>query len=91
MTAALFGLSCSDEDLHSFEDLVRSPHVSVHEVFVMDLQKPMIFFVLFRRPMTAINVFQLINVPLAFFPTLLSCLFSLGLILTAFSSLLRLK
>lgn len=37
VAAALFGLTCSYEDLHSFEDFVHATHMTIHEVLVVDL------------------------------------------------------
>ena len=70
MAATLFCLPCAYEDLHCFEDLVCAPHVSVDEMFEVDLQKPMVFFVLIKRPVTSVNIFVLV----ACSSTLSSCL-----------------
>lgn len=45
MTSALFSLTCSYEKFHSFEDFVHAPHVPIDEMRIMNLQKPMIFFI----------------------------------------------
>ena len=37
VAAALLGLPCSYEDLHSFEDFVHATHVTIDEVLVVDL------------------------------------------------------
>jgi hypothetical protein len=48
MTTALFCLPRAYEDLHCFEDLVCATHMSVDKMFEVDLQKPMVFFVLLK-------------------------------------------
>ena len=61
VASTLLSLPGSDEGLHSLEDLVHASHVTIHEVFVVDLKKPMIFFVFFQQPMTPIHVLILIK------------------------------
>ena len=55
VAAALLGLPTSYENLHGFEDSVHPPHLSVHEVFVMDLQKPVVFLVFLQQPMASVH------------------------------------
>jgi hypothetical protein len=67
---ALLGLPGADEDLHSLENLVHSPHVPIHKVPIVYLQKPMIFFILVGRPMPPIHIFEILltfSTPLASF------------------------
>lgn len=71
VTPALLRLPRADEGFHSFENLVHSAHVPIHEVAVVYLQKPMIQSVLFGRPMPAIYVCEVL---LAFPPPLTSLL-----------------
>lgn len=52
VTSALFRLSWSDKDSHGLEDFVKSSHLLADEMFVIDLQEPMISLVLFQWPMT---------------------------------------
>lgn len=78
VAATLFGLSCSDEYLHGFEDFIGPAHMSVHEMSVMYFQKPMILLVLLSRPMPSIHVLQLLHsslsLPANFRPSLLPLL-----------------
>lgn len=61
MTAALFSLSRPDKILHRFKYLIHTSHVAVHEVLVVDLQKPMVFLILLQQPVTLIHVLVLLN------------------------------
>ena len=60
MAPTLLSLSCSDEYLHGLEDLVHPSEMTVHKVFVVHLQEPMIFFILFMRPMPTIYLLCLL-------------------------------
>ena len=59
VTPALLCLSSSNEYLHRLEYLVSSSHVTVHEVLVVNLQKPMITLVFFRQPVSMVELFWL--------------------------------
>ena len=83
VAAALLSLPRAYKNLHGFKDFVRSAHVSVHEMLVVDLEEPMIFLVLFDRPMSAIQVFELLIAPFALPPSLGNRSFSLLLFFLA--------
>lgn len=72
MAAALLGLSGPDEVGHCFEDFVHPSQMSVDEVVAVDLQKPVVSFVLLLKPMTCI------------FARFLTLLFGLGFRLGTF-------
>lgn len=46
VTPALFGFAGSNEVSHCLEDLIKPPHLLTDEVVVIDLQEPMVSFVL---------------------------------------------
>ena len=52
MASALLCLPCPDKVCHGFEDLVHASHVLVQEMVVVDLEEPVISFVLVQSPMT---------------------------------------
>lgn len=52
VTSTLFCLPWSYKHGHGFEDFVQSSHLLADEMFVIDLQEPMISLVLFQWPMT---------------------------------------
>lgn len=60
MTSTLFCLSSSNKDLHCLKYFVCPAHVTVDEVLVMDLQEPVVSFVLLRKPMPVILLLQLL-------------------------------
>lgn len=51
MASALLCFSCTNKFWHAGKYSVHSPHRSVEEVTVVGLQKPMVSFVLCKRPM----------------------------------------
>jgi hypothetical protein len=53
---ALLSLSCTQEGLHYFEDLVCTPHVFVKEVLVVDFEEPVVLFVLLVGPVSLFDV-----------------------------------
>lgn len=57
MASALFCLPRANKDFHCLEDLIHAPHMAINEMFIVDLQEPMIFLVLFQEPMTPIHIF----------------------------------
>ena len=89
MTTTLFCLPGSDKNLHRFEDFVCPPHVSIHEMLVVNLQKPMILFILFDRPMPSIHVLQFLPSSPAFLRTFNMHLFSDRLVLFTLRSFQR--
>ena len=60
MTPALFCLASSNKYLHCLKYLVCPAHMAVDEVLVMDLQEPVVPFILFRKPMPMILLLQLL-------------------------------
>ena len=52
MASALLGLPCADKICHCFEDLVHASHVFVQEMMVVNLEEPVISFILVQSPMT---------------------------------------
>ena len=56
VTAALLGLSGAHKLFHGLENLVHASHLTVHEVLIMDLEKPMIPLVFFGEPMASVEV-----------------------------------
>lgn len=87
MAATLFCLPCAYEDLHCFEDLVCAPHMSVDEMFEVDLQKPMVFFVLLKRPVTSVDIFVLVTCSSPLSSCLSRCVLSLDMTFDLFSSI----
>lgn len=63
MAATLFRLPRPYKNFHSLKDLIHPPHVTIHEMRVVNLQEPMILFILFGGPMTSIHVFTLLRSP----------------------------
>lgn len=48
MTPALFGLATAHESGHGLEDAVQTSHLSMQEVGVVNLQEPVVAFVLLQ-------------------------------------------
>lgn len=58
MTAALFGLPSANKLFHGLEDLISSPEVTIHEVLIVDLQKPVVHLVFLYRPVPPVDSFE---------------------------------
>ena len=67
MTSALFCLSSPNKGGHTFKYLIHPPQFPVHKVVTMNLQKPMIFFIFFTKPVTFISFFFINSVLLISF------------------------
>lgn len=63
VAATLFRLPRAYKNFHSLEDLIHPPHVTIHEMRVVNLQEPMILFILLSGPMASIHVFTLLRSP----------------------------
>ena len=59
VTSALLRFPSFDEISHTLEYLIRSPQVFINEVLVMQLEKPVIPFILFYRPMSFHDILHL--------------------------------
>jgi len=54
MTSTLLSLSRVDKLLHGLEDLIHPPHVFINEMLRIELEEPMVSFVLFEVPVTSL-------------------------------------
>ena len=61
VAAALLGLPGANEGLHGFEYFVHAAHVSVHEMFIVNLKEPVITFVLLLHPVPPVNIFLFVQ------------------------------
>ena len=61
MASALLGLPGADKGLHGLEYLVHPPHVSVHKMFIVNLQEPMVFLVLLQQPVSPVHILFLLQ------------------------------
>jgi hypothetical protein len=64
MASTLLGLTRSNKVGHAFEYLISPPQVLEDEMPVVQLQKPVVEFVLFVRPMPLLYIFSLFLVEL---------------------------
>lgn len=56
VASTLFGLPGAHEDSHGLEYFVHSPHMFIQKMVVVNLQEPMIPFVLLKSPMSELLV-----------------------------------
>lgn len=59
MTTTLLGLPCINKAGHTFENLVSTSQILENEMSVMQLQEPVIRFVLLIGPMSLLDIFSL--------------------------------
>jgi hypothetical protein len=60
VASALFCLTSANEGFHCLEDLIHASHMTIDEMFIVDLQEPMIFLVLLQEPMTPVHIFVIV-------------------------------
>jgi len=65
MATTLLGLTSTYKCLHNFKYFISSPQMFMKKMTIINFKKPMVFFILFERPMS--SFFTLLQTIIIFF------------------------